>query len=85
MSDWHPLPLFYDVIDGAFHAPKDAYVPFGWVARLREQPAGNTSDWRPSGIGSFNDLLTSDEIWIEMWVELSDAASRQRFQAYMYA
>jgi putative ABC transport system permease protein len=85
MNDWHPLPLFYDLVDGAFHEPEDAYVPFGWVTALKELPAGNTSSWGPDRINSFNEFLASDAVWTEMWVELPDAASRQRFQAYMDA
>jgi putative ABC transport system permease protein len=85
MNDWHPLPLFYDLIDGAFHKPADAFVPFGWVTALKEMPAGNESSWGPGRVVTFHDMLTSDAVWIEMWVELPDGASRQRYRAYMDA
>lgn len=85
MNAWHPLPLFYDLIDGAFNAPEDAFVPFGWVRALQQLPSGNMSFWGPSRIVTFQDLLASGAVWTEMWVELPDAASRQRFQAYMDA
>jgi putative ABC transport system permease protein len=85
MKGWHPLPLFYDLIDGAFSSPADAFVPFGWVRALQQLPAGNTSSWGPSRISTFQDLLASDAVWLEMWVELPDSASRARFQAYMDA
>jgi putative ABC transport system permease protein len=85
LKNWHPLPLFYDLIDGAFNPPADTFVPFGWVRALQQLPAGNTSSWGPDRIVTFQDLLTSDAVWTEMWVELPDAASRQRYQAYMDA
>src|SRR6185437_16383935 len=31
----------------------------------------------------FNDYLTSDCVWIQMWVELPDASTRERMQAYL--
>lgn len=85
MGPWHPLPRFYDLVDGAFKPPEDAYVPFGWVRALRELPAGNMSSWGPGRIATFDDLLASDAVWTEMWVELPTAASRQRYQAYLDA
>jgi putative ABC transport system permease protein len=86
LKEWHPIPLFYDLIDdGAFASPADTFVPFGWVRAFEQLPAGNTSSWGPGRIVTFQDLLNSDAVWIEMWVELPDAASRARFQAYMNA
>ncbi len=85
MKDWHPLPLFYDLIDGAFRRPADAFVPFRWVTALKEMPAGNESSWGPERVVTFDDLLSSDAVWLEMWVELPDAASRHRYQAFMDA
>jgi putative ABC transport system permease protein len=85
MGAWHPLPRFYDLIDGAFKPPADTFVPFGWVRAMRLLPAGNTDSWGPARIGSFDQLLNSDAVWTEMWVELPTAASRERYQAYMDA
>ena len=84
LRDWHPTPRFYD-LNGAFDPPEDAYVPFAWTTALRELPAGNTSCHNSNPIQSFQQFLASDCIWIEMWVELPTAASRDRFQAYMDA
>jgi putative ABC transport system permease protein len=85
MAAWHPLPRFYDLIDGAFKPPADTFVPFGWVRAMRLLPAGNTDSWGPARIGSFDQLLNSDAVWTEMWVELPTAASREKYQAYMDA
>ena len=83
LRDWEPLPRFYDVVDGAFSPPEDAYVPFSWVTALRAIPSGNM-DCTVS-VASYRQLLTSECVWIEMWVELPSAASREHFQAYMDA
>ena len=81
LRDWEPLPRFYDVVDGAFSPPEDAYVPFSWVTALRSLPGGNM-DCTVS-IANYQQLLGSECVWIEMWVELPSAARRERFQAYM--
>jgi putative ABC transport system permease protein len=85
LRDWQPLPRFYDVIDGAFEPPEDVYVPFSWVTALRASPSGNTSCDSSAPISGYRQFLTSDCVWIEMWVELPSAASRARFHAYMDA
>ncbi len=80
---WLPLPTFYDVNNGSLEEPEDVYIPFGWNAALELQSAGNTNGWKPEDIKTYQDFLGSELIWIQMWVELPDAASRDRFQAFI--
>jgi putative ABC transport system permease protein len=88
LRHWEPLPRFYDVVDGAF-APSDqidqVFVPFSWVTALQATPASNMSCTSASSVQNYQQFLTSDCIWIQMWVELHSAARRERFQAYMDA
>lgn len=84
LDDWFPQPKFYDLNNGNLVAPEDAYIPFGWTEALQKVPAlGNHNCWRIEKSGSFADYLGSDCVWIEMWVELPDAAARERMQAYL--
>lgn len=80
---WLPLPTFYDVNNGPLEEPEDIYIPFGWNAALELQSAGNTNGWKPEDIKTYQDFLNSESVWIQMWVELPDAASRDRFQAFL--
>ena len=80
---WMPLPTFYDVNNGSLEEPEDVYIPFGWTAALQIFSAGNTNGWKPEDIQTFQDFLNSENTWIQMWVELPDAASRDRFQAFL--
>ena len=82
-DNWLPLPTFYDVNNGPLEEPEDIYIPFGWNAALELQSAGNTNGWKPEDIKTYQDFLNSENIWIQMWVELPDAAARQRFQAFL--
>jgi putative ABC transport system permease protein len=86
LNSWFPLPKFYDLNRGAFDALEDAYVPFGWAEALGRFPnGGRVACWRNDPIGSFQQFLQSDCVWLQMWVQLNDAASRQRMQAYLDA
>jgi putative ABC transport system permease protein len=82
-DNWLPLPTFYDVNNGALEEPEDVYIPFGWNAALELQSAGNTNGWKPEDIKTYQDFMNSESIWIQMWVELPDQASHDRFKAFL--
>jgi putative ABC transport system permease protein len=82
-DNWMPLPTFYDVNNGSLEEPEDVYMPFGWNAALELQSTGNTNGWKPEDIKTYQDFLGSESTWIQMWVELPDGASRDRFQAFI--
>jgi putative ABC transport system permease protein len=63
--------------------PEDAYIPFAWGKDLELLSSGNTDCWRPEKIDSVAEFLNSDCIWLQMWVEIPEARSRERFQALM--
>lgn len=83
LDHWLPLPVFYDVNNGSLEEPEDVYIPFGWSVALELNSAGNTQGWKPEDIKTYQEFLGSETIWIQMWVELPDAASQQRFQAFI--
>jgi putative ABC transport system permease protein len=80
---WMPLPTFYDVNNGPLEDPEDAYIPFGWSVALELDSAGNMNGWKPEDIKTYQQLLNSENTWIQMWVELPDEATRDRFQGFI--
>lgn len=85
LREWHPIPRFYDVVNGAFEPPEDVFVPFAWTTALKEPPAGDTDCRSDSQVRNFQDFLASECVWTQMWVELPSAAAREHFQAFMDA
>lgn len=85
LDDWHPSPTFYDLNNGSFEDPESIYVPVGWVPKLELDSAGNTNCWKPEQITSFTDFMNSECVWMQVWVELPDVASRAKMQEYMDA
>ncbi|MGH6886320.1 MAG: ABC transporter permease, partial [Geminicoccales bacterium] len=83
LDRWLPLPVFYDLNNGPLEEPEDVYIPFGWSVALELNSAGNTQGWKPQEITTYQEFLGSETIWLQMWVELPDAASQQRFQAFI--
>ena len=83
LADWHPSPKFYDLNNGSFDDPEEAYVPFGWLPALELNSAGNTNCWKPEERTSYLDFLNSECVWIQAWAELPDAATRVRMQEFL--
>lgn len=83
LDDWFPRPRFYDLNGGAFGAPDKAYIPYGWGAELELLNNEETDCWRPEKLDNFKAFMASDCIWQQMWVELPDSVSRERFQSFM--
>jgi putative ABC transport system permease protein len=82
-DNWLPLPTFYDVNNGSLEEPEQVYIPFGWNAALELNSAGNTNGWKPEDLKNYQDFLNSENVWIQMWVELPDRASYDRFKSFL--
>jgi len=83
LDDWFPRPRYYDLTGGNFDPPEKAYIPFAWGVELELLSNEDTDCWKPEKIDTFKDFVASDCIWLQMWVELPDAAARARMQSLM--
>jgi putative ABC transport system permease protein len=83
LDDWFPRPRYYDLNGGNFQEPDAAYIPYGWGAELQLLNQSETDCWGAEKIDNFRQYLASDCVWLQMWVELPDASSRERFQSFM--
>ena len=83
LRPWAPSPKFFDLTNGAFEDPEDAYLPYGWGSALEMPVYGNTNCWKSEAGDSYADFLNSECTWQEMWAELPTAADRDKYQAYI--
>jgi putative ABC transport system permease protein len=83
LADWFPQPKFYDVNNGPFDVPEDAYIPWGWLAPLQLLTGGDSDCWKKEPLDNFRDWLASECIWVQMWAELPTAESRERMQTLL--
>ena len=84
LAPWRPKPTYYDPNNGAFELPEEIYVPFRFAPIMKIVSAGNTSGWKSWG-NEYEDLLESEAIWIQYWVQLDDARQKEAYQSWIDA
>ena len=83
LDDWYPRPRYYDLNGGSFGPPDDVYIPFGWGPQLELLNNEETDCWGAEKLDTFRDFMASECVWLQMWVELPDATSRERMQSLL--
>jgi putative ABC transport system permease protein len=84
LDDWFPRPRYYDLNGGSFSPPERVFIPFGWALQLELLNNEESDCWGAEKIDSYKDLLASNNcVWLQMWVELPDRASRERMQSFL--
>jgi putative ABC transport system permease protein len=80
LDDWDPKPRFYDVIGGmSFEEGDDFYLPLHTSIGRGMETAEYESCAGPRG-STFADLLKSECVWLQYWVELPQATDVQRYR-----
>ena len=82
IAPWHPSPKYYDTQNDEFGAPEKLFIPFHLGSEMRIFTSGNTSGWKSWG-PQYEDLLKSEGIWIQYWVQLDSPQQKEAYTAYL--
>lgn len=85
LDEWRPAIHYYDVNNNPFEAPEAIYMPFDFVEPMELRTAGNTNGWKYYAGDSFQDLLASERIWLQYWVQLDSAEQRDSYRSFLDA
>src|ERR1700733_2553912 len=80
LKSWNPLPRFYDVNGNAFGSGEQLFIPFTTAIGRQLPTVGSIQCAGPQPPG-WEGRLASACIWIQLWVELPDAAAVGRMLA----
>ncbi len=84
IGEWRPNVRFYDLTNGdRFGPPEGIYIPFSLTVPLELRNTHNNVGWGPSPPNGFAGFLTSETVWIQMWVELPSAAKRAAYEDFL--
>ena len=82
---WRPRVKFYDVNNFEFDEPEEIYIPFNFNRPLELYSSGNTNGWKFYPGSEYEDFLQSEDVFIQMWVELDSASQRNEYLAFLDA
>ncbi len=86
LADWRPGVKFYDLTQNGIQPPENIYMPFNFLRPMKLRTSGNTDGWGTSGgLAGFDGFLQSESCWIQMWVELPDAARLAAYKDFLNA
>jgi putative ABC transport system permease protein len=86
MGDWLPSVKFYDLTQNQIDVPETIYMPFSFLKPMQLRTFGNSDGWGTSGgLSGFDGFLQSETCWIQMWVELPDKASVEKYKDFLAA
>jgi putative ABC transport system permease protein len=80
--DWRRTPKFYDTTNGAFSPPEAFFIPLNTAAAMEIRSSGNQSNAHAFG-PTYQDLLSSETIWIQMWVQLDTLEQQEAYRDFL--
>jgi putative ABC transport system permease protein len=85
LDEFHPVPKFFEVTNGAFSDPEEIYIPFNVAVEYELPRNGNTNCWKPVDGDGIEAFLNSECAWIQFWAELRDNSEKQEYMAFINA
>lgn len=85
LAPWRPSPRFYDPHTGPNQEPEGIYLPFEYFRLFEVYTDGNLLIWDASDGDSFESFLTSEAVWIQMWVQLDTTEQEQAYSDFLAA
>jgi putative ABC transport system permease protein len=84
IDSWDPKPRFYDVIGGqSFDEGEDIYLPLSVTVARKIYTSEYVWCYVGSSGTTFDDLLRSECVWLQFWVELPQARDVIRYREFL--
>ncbi|MBD1582822.1 ABC transporter permease [Pseudoalteromonas sp. S16_S37] len=83
IEDWITPVKYYDTNNGSFDDPEKIFIPFTIGIANEVNSWGNTNGWKNEQDDTFEDLLASENLWLQFWVQLNNEQEKQEFGQYI--
>ncbi len=85
LADWRPRIKFYDLNNNPFAEPEAIFMPFSLAPQMELYSSGNNSNWKFYPGEEYEDFLQSEQVWIQMWVQLDNREQREAYKSFLDA
>jgi putative ABC transport system permease protein len=83
LDRWRPNIRVWDLTQQVVSLPEPFFLPFAHVLPMQIRTAGNVDGWGPSPGSGAEAFLRSESTWIQLWVELPDAAAEAAYRSFV--
>jgi len=85
LAQWRPQIKYYDVNNNEFGESEEIFIPFNFNRPLELYSSGNTWGWKFYPGNEYDDFLASENVFIQMWVQLDSERQRAEYLAFLNA
>jgi putative ABC transport system permease protein len=85
MAPWRPIPKYYDTHNNPFEGPEEIFLPILLSESMEITGAGNDSNWKSADGDEYADMLASEKIWVQTWVQLDTQEQKDSYAAFLDA
>ena len=88
LDRWRPRVRGYDMVGDPLAEPEAVFIPLEWVGPMEVRVSGTQYSWRPpepdeEKLPYLDRLVLQETLFLQLWVELPDAARVAAFKSYM--
>jgi putative ABC transport system permease protein len=88
LDRWRPRVRGYDLVGDPLGEPEAVFIPLEWVGPMEIRVSGTQYNWRSPEPGEeklpfLDQLVLQETLFLQLWVELPDAARVAAFKSYM--
>ncbi len=83
MNDWPTHVKYFDLNNGAFQKPEKIFLPLSLAKPYEIGTWGNTNGWKHEMSETYDDLLQSEKVWLQFWVELPDQQAIKAYENFL--
>jgi putative ABC transport system permease protein len=82
LKPWRPVPHFYDLNTTNYGAAEQVFVPLTTSRAMRLTRNGGVECWG-MGSGDEDHMESASCVWLQLWVELDDAAAVASYRRFL--
>jgi putative ABC transport system permease protein len=83
LDRWRPPMRPFELMRNPLGPPEPIYMPFGLAPSLDVPISGNNSSWKDENLDTYQQIMTSEMMWLQYWVELPDAKSVSTYRDWL--
>ncbi|NID15530.1 ABC transporter permease [Luteibacter yeojuensis] len=82
LAPWRAVPHFYDLNTGNYSVGEEVFVPLGTARDAKLKRNGGLECWGNKSSDE-EGMETANCVWLQLWVELDDAAAVVSYRAFL--